>query len=299
MVKNKDEKETKKAVSAKTQKEIEKDAKENDVVKEIKETKKTLKKEKPTSVENIEIIEKEEPEDLKTKTKKKINLPEIDVKALLEAGAHFGHLTYRWNPKMSRYIFAKKNGVHVIDLQKTAVELQKALSSIFDISSDGGVILFVGTKNQAKDIIKEEAIRSNSPYMSEKWLGGTLTNFSTIIERIKYLEKLEKNLNEGEFITKKEKLDAEREYLKLQDNFEGIREMRKLPKALFIVDSSKEKNAIREAKKLGIVTVAIVDTNADPEDVDFPIPANDDAIKSIRYITSLVAETIIKNKATN
>jgi len=223
---------------------------------------------------------------------------EIDLKELLEAGAHFGHQTRRWNPKMSQYIFTKKNNIHIIDLIKTAEKLKEVLVFVESITKAGGTILFVGTKTQAQKVIKEEAEKCDSPYVSHKWLGGMMTNFSTVSDRIRYMEASEIKIEEDKFINKKDKLDAIEEVGKLNVALGGIRKMKKLPNVLFIVDIIKERNAVKEAQKLKIPIIAIVDTNANPEEVDYIIPANDDAIKTIGLIVGMVSETVNKSKET-
>ena len=222
----------------------------------------------------------------------------ISMKQLLEAGVHFGHQTRRWNPKMAEYIFTERNGIYIIDLQKTVKKIDEAYYFIRDIIMDGKDILFVGTKKQAQDAIKEEAIRSNMYYVNVRWLGGMLTNFKTIRKRVDRLFQLDKMEEDGTFdvLPKKEviKLRAERE--KLEKFLGGIKEMRRLPGVLFVVDPRKERIAIAEAKKLGIPVVAIVDTNCDPEEVDFVIPGNDDAIRAVKLIASKVADAVLEAK---
>lgn len=255
--------------------------------KEKVENKKNLK----STDENLIKDKEKETEKIKKATGQP-KIKDIDLQELLEAGAHFGHQAHRWNPKMAPYIFTKRNNIHIIDLVKTAEKLKGSLEFLYNITANGGSVLFVGTKKQAQKIIKEAAEKCDSFYVNEKWFGGMLTNFGTISSRIDYLEKLEKRIEEGEFTTKKERLDAEAEKGKLLLYFGGIRKMKKLPDALFVVDIVREKNAVREAKKLGIPVVGITDTNANPEDIKYPIPANDDAIKAIKIITEKVAETI-------
>ena len=222
----------------------------------------------------------------------------ISMKQLLEAGVHFGHQTRRWNPKMAQYIFTERNGIYIIDLQKTVRKIDDAYMFVRDVAMEGKSILFVGTKKQAQESIEAEAKRCGMFYVNNRWLGGTLTNFRTIrtrIDRLNAIDAMEKN---GQFdvLPKKEviKLCAERE--KLQKNLGGIREMRKLPGALFIVDPRKEKIAVSEARKLGIPIVAIVDTNCDPDDVDYVIPGNDDAIRAVKLIASTMANAIIEGR---
>ena len=222
----------------------------------------------------------------------------VSMKQLLEAGVHFGHQTRRWNPKMAPYIFTERNGIYIIDLQKTVKKLEEAYNFIHEVAADGGEILFVGTKKQAMDSIKEEAERCNMPFVNARWLGGMLTNFSTIKRRIKRLEQLKKMEEDGTFdlLPKKEVINLKAEREKLEKYLGGIKDMNKLPGALFVVDPRKEKIAIEEAKKLGIPVVAIVDTNCDPEDVDYVIPGNDDAIRAVKLIASTIANAIIEGK---
>jgi small subunit ribosomal protein S2 len=220
----------------------------------------------------------------------------VSMKQLLESGVHFGHATRRWNPKMKKYIFTARNGIYIIDLQKTANEIEKAYVALLNIVKDGGKVLFVGTKKQAQEAVKEEALRTDSYYVNQRWLGGTLTNFKTIRKRIKKLQDLYKMEENGDFakLPKKEviKLIAERE--KLEKFLGGIKEMKKLPDALFIVDPRKEHNAILEARKLNIPVFGIVDTNCDPDDVDYVIPANDDAIRAVKLVTWVMGNAVIE-----
>ncbi len=222
----------------------------------------------------------------------------ITIEQLLMAGAHFGHLTRRWNPKMRPFIFMSKQGIHIIDLKKTQEMLEKACDAITKIAATGEAILFVGTKKQAKDIIKTEAIRCNSPYVHERWLGGMLTNFATIRKSVKTLENLEKKATDGtyELISKKERLSIEKERTKLEKVLGGIRDMKKLPAAVLIIDIKKEDIAVAEARKLNLPIFALVDTNVDPEVVDYPIPANDDSFKSIGLITRMLTDAIIEGQ---
>jgi len=217
------------------------------------------------------------------------------MKSLLEAGVHFGHETKRWNPKMKKYIFGAKNKVYIIDLEQTKAAITKACEFLRKTAAEGGSILFVGTKKQAQDIIKEEASRSGMFYVNQRWLGGMLTNFQTIKKSIKRLEDLERMKEDGTFakLSKKEVSQLNKEAFKLNKNLEGIRAMSKPPKAMFVVDSKKEEIAIKEARKIGIKIVALVDTNCDPDFIDYPIPGNDDAIRSIKLITGLVADSIL------
>ncbi len=221
------------------------------------------------------------------------------IEALLESGAHFGHLTRRWNPKMSQFIFMERNGIHIIDLRKTQILLDYARNAIFEIATKGKIILFVGTKTQAKTAIAEQAKRCDMNYVAERWLGGMLTNFSTIRKSIKRLTAIDKMEVDGTFekITKKERLLLNREKDRLRKVFGGIETMTRLPGALFVVDIKKEHLAIKEAKILGIPVIALVDTNTDPEEVDFPIPANDDSIKTVELISKIMADAITEGSA--
>jgi small subunit ribosomal protein S2 len=219
----------------------------------------------------------------------------ITMKELLEAGVHFGHQTKRWNPKMKKYIFGKRNGIYIIDLQKTLKLFKEASAFIADLSSAGKRILFVGTKRQAQDAILEEANRCGMFYVNNRWLGGTLTNFSTVRKSIERLKEIESILADTEKeMSKKERAALDREREKLQKNLIGIREMDGLPDALFVIDPKKEYIAVKEAKKLGIPVVAIVDTNCDPEDIDYVIPGNDDAIRAIRLFTQKIADAVLE-----
>ena len=220
----------------------------------------------------------------------------VSMSYLLEAGVHFGHQTKRWNPKMKEYIYTSRDEIYIIDLQKTAKKIDEAYVALKEIVANGGKVLFVGTRKQAQEAIKEEAIRSNSYYVTERWLGGTLTNFRTIRRRIRRLEEIEKMEADGTFdlLPKKEVIGLKKEYAKLDNLLCGIREMTKLPQALYIVDPSKEEIAIREARKLNIPVFGIVDTNCDPDMVDYVIPANDDAIRAVKLITSVMANAVIE-----
>ena len=220
----------------------------------------------------------------------------VSMSYLLEAGVHFGHQTKRWNPKMKEYIYTSRDEIYIIDLQKTAKKIDEAYEALKEIVTNGGKVLFVGTRKQAQEAIKEEAIRSNSFYVTERWLGGTLTNFKTIRRRVRRLEEIEKMETDGTFdlLPKKEVVGLKKEYAKLDNLLCGIREMNKLPQALYIVDPSKEEIAIREARKLNIPVFGIVDTNCDPDMVDYVIPANDDAIRAVKLITSVMANAIIE-----
>ncbi|MFQ5637404.1 MAG: 30S ribosomal protein S2 [bacterium] len=220
----------------------------------------------------------------------------VALQDLLIAGSHFGHLTRRWNPRMKRYIFMERNDIYIIDLMKTLECMETAYKKIVEITKAGEKVLFVGTKKQAKDIIKNEAERCDAFYMNHRWLGGTLTNFTTIKKSIKRLKNLEKMATDGTYdkLTKKEILGIEREYEKLETVLGGIREMNRLPNAVFIVDTKKESIAVSEAVKLNIPIIAIVDTNCDPDLIDYPIPANDDAFKSINLITHTMADAVLE-----
>ena len=220
----------------------------------------------------------------------------VSMSYLLEAGVHFGHQTKRWNPKMKEYIYTSRDDIYIIDLQKTAKKIDEAYTALKEIVANGGKVLFVGTRKQAQEAIKEEALRSGSYYVTERWLGGTLTNFKTIRRRIRRLEEIEKMEADGTFdlLPKKEVIGLKKEYAKLDNILCGIREMNKLPQALFIVDPSKEENAIKEARKLNIPVFGIVDTNCDPDMVDYVIPANDDAIRAVKLITSVMANAVVE-----
>ncbi len=222
----------------------------------------------------------------------------ISMKQLLEAGVHFGHQTRRWNPKMAEYIFTERNGIYIIDLQKTVKKIEEAYAFVRQVAQDGGEILFVGTKKQAQETIKEEAQRVGMHYVDARWLGGMLTNFKTIEQRIKRLAQLHKMEEDGTFdlLPKKEVIGLRGEMEKLEKYLGGIKNMKKAPAAIFIVDPRKERIAIAEAKKLHIPIVAIVDTNCDPEDVDYVIPGNDDAIRAVKLVTSTIANAIVEGK---
>ena len=222
----------------------------------------------------------------------------ISMKQLLEAGVHFGHQTRRWNPKMAAYIFTERNGIYIIDLQKTVKKLEEAYFFVRDTAAAGESILFVGTKKQAQDAIKEEAERCGQFYVNARWLGGMLTNFKTMRTRIARLNQLQKMQADGTFdlLPKKEVIKLQLEIAKLEKYLGGVKEMKKLPGALFVVDSRKEKNAIAEARKLGIPIVAIVDTNCDPDEIDYVIPGNDDAIRAIKLISQTMANAVLEGK---
>ncbi|MBS1562525.1 MAG: 30S ribosomal protein S2 [Bacteroidetes bacterium] len=225
-------------------------------------------------------------------------MPVLTVEALLESGAHFGHLTRRWNPKMRNFIFMERNGIHIIDLRKTQLLVDIAREAALDVATQGRGILFVGTKNQAKGVIEAESKRSHSNYVCERWLGGMLTNFSTIRKSIKRLGTIDKMEVDGTFekLTKKERLMLGRERDRLRKVFGGIEDMTRLPGMIFVVDIKKEHLAIKEAKILGIPVIGIVDTNSDPTEVDFPIPANDDSIKTIDLITKVLADAALEGR---
>jgi small subunit ribosomal protein S2 len=220
----------------------------------------------------------------------------VALEALLEAGTHFGHLTRRWNPKMKPYIFMERNGIHIIDLKKTQEMLESACNAVSNIIAEGKKSLFVGTKQQASDVVKQEAQRCQAHYVTERWLGGMLTNFSTIRKSVKRLTNIEKMETDGTFenITKKERLFLTRERDKLQAVLSGVVEMSRLPGIVYVVDIKKEAIAVKEAKRLGIPVVAIVDTNTDPDPIDYPIPANDDALKSVHLITKAIASAVLE-----
>jgi len=223
----------------------------------------------------------------------------ISMKQLLEAGVHFGHQTRRWNPKMAPYIFTERNGIHIVDLQKTVKKVDEVYNYVRELAQQGGTILFVGTKKQAQDAVREEATRCGMFYVNQRWLGGMLTNFSTIRRRIERLHELERMEQEGAFamLTKKEVAGYLREKDKLSKYLGGIKEMRKLPSAVFIIDPRKERIAVSEARKLKIPVIAIVDTNCNPDEVDLIIPGNDDAIRAVRLLTSKIADAVIEGRA--
>ncbi|MBO5274930.1 MAG: 30S ribosomal protein S2 [Clostridia bacterium] len=222
----------------------------------------------------------------------------ITIKQLLEAGVHFGHHTRRWNPKMAEYIFTERNGIYIIDLQKTVKKFDEAYNFVRDVAMDKGTVLFVGTKKQAADAIRDEALRCGQYYVNVRWLGGMLTNFKTIKKSIARLNSLTKMQEDGTFdlLPKKEVAALLKEMNNLEKNLGGIKTMQTLPSAIFIVDPRKEKNAVLEAKKLGIPVVAIVDTNCDPDDADYIIPGNDDAIRAIKLISSVLADAVLEGK---
>ncbi len=222
----------------------------------------------------------------------------VSMKQLLEAGVHFGHQTRRWNPKMAEYIFTERNGIYIIDLQKTAKKLNEAYAFARDIAAAGDDILFVGTKKQAQDSVKEEAINCSMPYVNARWLGGMLTNFRTIRRRIERLNQLRTMEQDGTFelLPKKEVIKLNLEIEKLEKFLGGIKEMKKIPGAMFIVDPRKERIAVQEAKKLGIPIIAIVDTNCDPDEIDAVIPGNDDAIRAVKLIANTIAQAVIEGR---
>ena len=222
----------------------------------------------------------------------------VSMKQLLEAGVHFGHQTRRWNPKMAPYIFTERNGIYIIDLQKTVKKLEEAYMVVRDVAANGGEILFVGTKKQAQDSVKEEAIRCGMPYVNARWLGGMLTNFNTIQRRIKRLAQLKTMEADGTFdmLPKKEVIKLNLEIEKLEKFMGGITEMKKQPAAMFIVDPRKERIAVAEAHRLGIPIIAIVDTNCDPDEIDYVIPGNDDAIRAVKLIVGAMADAVIEGR---
>lgn len=223
-------------------------------------------------------------------------MPVVTMKQLLEAGVHFGHQTRRWNPKMARFIFTERNGIHIIDLQKTVPLIEEAYRFVRQAVVQGGEILFVGTKKQAQDAIREEATRAHQPYVNERWLGGMLTNFQTIRKRIERLREIEDMRTRGlmDVLPKREQAHIADEYARLEKYLSGIKQMNRLPAAVYVVDTRKEHIAVAEARKLGIPIIAIVDTNADPDEVDYPIPGNDDAIRAVRLITNRIANAALE-----
>ncbi len=223
----------------------------------------------------------------------------ISMKALLETGVHFGHRTRKWNPRMKPFIFTERNGIHIIDLQQTVAALDHVYNLVRDTAAQGGVILFVGTKRQAQESIQKEAERCGMPYINQRWLGGTLTNWKTIKDRIAELKKLEERRDSGDFerLTKKEGLILSREIIKLQDRLGGIRDMTKLPDLVYVVDVRREDTAVHESNILNVPVIALVDTNCDPSGVDYVIPANDDAIRAIKLLTASLADAVLEGKA--
>lgn len=222
----------------------------------------------------------------------------VSMKQLLEAGVHFGHQTRRWNPKMAKYIFTERNGIYIIDLQKTVKLMEQAYQFVRKISQEGGSILFVGTKKQAQEAVKEEATRCDMFYVNHRWLGGTLTNFQTIRKRIERLHELEQMEEEGIFdvLPKKEVVLLRKEHARLEKFLGGIKSMKELPDAVFIIDPRKERIAVAEARKLNIPIISIVDTNCDPDEIDYVIPGNDDAIRAVRLFTSKIADAVLEGK---
>ena len=218
------------------------------------------------------------------------------MKQLLEAGVHFGHLTRRWNPKMAEYIYTERNGIYIIDLQKSVVKVDEAYKAMADLSADGGTVLFVGTKKQAQDAVKSEAERCGQFYINERWLGGMLTNFKTIKSRIARLKAIEEMATDGTFdvLPKKEVIELKKEWEKLEKNLGGIKNMKKLPDVIFVVDPKKEKICVQEAHSLGIPLIGIADTNCDPEELDYVIPGNDDAIRAVKLIVAKMADAVIE-----
>jgi small subunit ribosomal protein S2 len=225
-----------------------------------------------------------------------VRMAVISMKQLLEAGVHFGHQTRRWNPKMDKYIFTERNGIYIIDLQKTVKKVEEAYNFVKSVAAEGGTFLFVGTKKQAQDSVKEEAERSGMYYINQRWLGGTLTNFSTIQKRIDRLHELERWEQDGTFdvLPKKEVIILRKEMERLEKFLGGIKNMKGLPSALFIIDPRKERIAVAEARKLGIPIVGIVDTNCDPDEIDYVIPGNDDAIRAVKLLTAKIADAVIE-----
>ncbi len=222
----------------------------------------------------------------------------ISMKQLLEAGVHFGHQTRRWNPKMKKYIFMERNGIYIIDLQKTVKKIEEAYNFVKEVAANGGTVLFVGTKKQAQDSVKEEAIRAGQFYVNQRWLGGTLTNFETIQKRITRLKDIEKMEENGTFevLPKKEVINLKKEQERLEKFLGGIKDMKGLPDAIFVIDPRKERIAVAEAHKLNIPLVGIVDTNCDPDEIDYVIPANDDAIRAVKLLTAKIADAILETK---
>jgi small subunit ribosomal protein S2 len=225
-------------------------------------------------------------------------LASISMKELLEAGVHFGHQTRRWNPKMRPYIFGKRNGIYIVDLQKTLQLFEEASNFVRDVVATGGTVLFVGTKRQAQDVVKDEATRCGMFYVANRWLGGTLTNFVTLRRSVDRFKDVERQLgNVDAQITKKERGHLERERVKMEKNLGGIRDMESLPDVLYVIDTNHEHNAVHEANRLGISVVAVVDTNCDPDVVDYPIPGNDDAIRAIKLFTARIADSVLEGLA--
>jgi small subunit ribosomal protein S2 len=226
-------------------------------------------------------------------------MTEVGIRELLEAGVHFGHQTRRWHPKMRRYIFGERDGIYIIDLMQTAERLERARSFVYDLAARGGIVLFVGTKKQAKDCIKEVAERAGMPYVNERWLGGLLTNFHTIRQRIGRLHELQRQAEEGQLdlLPTKERMSMEAELRKLQTNLSGVGNMERIPDVVFVVDLKVEEIAVREASRLGIPTIGLVDTNCDPEAVDYPIPGNDDAMRSCEIVIRTIGDAVAEARA--
>ena len=245
------------------------------------------------ALENIHAVRR-----VKTKLLEEITMAVVSMKQLLEAGVHFGHQTRRWNPKMAKYIFTERNGIYIIDLQKTVKKLDEAYNFVRDVAADGGVILFVGTKKQAQESIRDEATRCGMHFVNARWLGGMLTNFRTIRKRIDRMEQLKTMQEDGTFdlLPKKEVVKLELEMEKLDKYLGGVKNMKGLPKAMFIVDPHKERIAVSEARKLHIPIVAIVDTNCDPDEIDYVIPGNDDAIRAVKLISGAMADAVLEGK---
>lgn len=226
-------------------------------------------------------------------------MAEVSMKQLLEAGVHFGHQTSRWNPKMKPYIFGARNGIHIIDLQQTVSMFKELGTVVRDLAASGGHVLFVGTKKQAQDAIREEAVRCGMYYVHNRWLGGTLTNFSTIrlsIDRLRKIEEMEADPKIVDALTKKEMLGLRREREKLEQSLGGIKAMKKLPDAIFVIDPKQEEIAVKEARKLGVPVIAVIDTNCDPDMIDYKVPGNDDAIRAIRLFCQAIAEAVIEGR---
>ena len=226
-------------------------------------------------------------------------MPVVTMRQLLEAGVHFGHQTRRWNPKMKRFIFAERNGIYILDLQQTMTGIERAYTYVRDTVAQGGIILFVATKRQVQDVLSEQAIRAGMPYVNFRWLGGMLTNFRTIHKRIERMRELEDMVNTGALdgLPKKEALVLRREYEKLARNLVGLKDLDRLPNAVFVLDTKKEEIAVREAKKLGLPLIAVLDTNSDPDDVDYGIPGNDDAIRAGSLLSRIIADAVIEGKS--
>jgi small subunit ribosomal protein S2 len=237
-------------------------------------------------------------EKINLKNRRYTKMAVVSMKQLLEAGVHFGHQTRRWNPKMSKYIFTERNGIYIIDLQKTVKKADEAYAFMRSVAEEGKSVLFVGTKKQAQEAIKDEALKADMYFVNERWLGGMLTNFQTIQKRIARLKELETMEQDGTFdvLSKKEVLSLRKEMEKLEKYLGGIKDMKKLPGALFIVDPRKERIAVAEAHKLHIPIVAIIDTNCDPDEIDYPIPGNDDAIRAVKLITGRMADAVIEGR---